>query len=258
MANIQTLLDLQGQAALVTGASSGIGLHVARTLADAGASVVVAARRADRLEDAVASLRHAGHRAFAVTLDVTQPGAAAQAWQAAEAALEQAVDILFNNAGVIYIERFVSQDPGQVDRVFDTNLRGAFAVAQEAARHMAARGCGSIINVASTAGLRASGQLSSYGASKAALIHLTQTMALELASKGVRVNALAPGNLDTDMHAEFDKAGFESSIRQRIPMRRFGNPADLDGATLLLASSAGSYITGAVLPVDGGQLLSWM
>lgn len=249
---------MHGQAALVTGASSGIGLHVARTFAEAGASVVLAARRADRLHEAVNALREAGHRAFAVALDVTQPGAAADAWQASETALDQPVDILFNNAGVIYVERFWLQEPDEVERVFRTNLYGAFAMAQEAARRMVARGSGSIINVASTAGLRAAGRLASYGASKAALLHLTQTMALELASKGVRVNALAPGNLQTDMHAEFGKAGFEESIRQRIPMRRFGAPADLEGAALLLASRAGSYITGAVLPVDGGQLLSWM
>ncbi|MGO4764158.1 SDR family oxidoreductase [Cupriavidus sp. 2KB_3] len=135
-------------------------------------------------------------------------------------------------------------------------MKGAYLMAQEAARRMVQRGEGSIVNIASSSGLRAGGQMSSYGASKAALIHLTQIMALELAGKGVRVNAIAPGNIETDMHAEF--AGIEQGILKRIPMRRFGKPSDLDGAMLLLASDAGRYMTGAVIPVDGGQVLSWM
>lgn len=255
---VANLFELRGQAALVTGASSGIGLHVAGTLAEAGAAVVLAARRIDRLEDAVARLRADGHRAWAIPLDVSVPESATAAWREAEAACGQPIDILVNNAGVIYIEKFVAQKPEEVERILRTNLLGAFALAQEAARAMAPRGSGSIINVASTAGLRAAGHMASYAASKAALIQLTKVAALELASKGVRVNALAPGNLQTDMHAAFEGVGFDASIRQRIPMRRFGQPADLDGATLLLASRAGGYITGAVLPVDGGQLLSWM
>lgn len=145
-----------------------------------------------------------------------------------------------------------------MQRVFDTNLKGAFLVAQEASRHMAARGSGSIINVASTSGLRAAGRLASYGAAKAGLLHLTSIMALELASKGVRVNALVPGNIDIDMQVQFEDAGLAEHIRGRIPQRRFGEMGDLDGASLLLASEAGRYITGAAIPVDGGQLLTWM
>lgn len=258
MSGLASLFDLTGKAAFVTGASSGIGLHTARTLARAGASVVLAARRSDRLSEAVASLRAEGLRADAVSLDLMDPASIAPAWKAAEQFLERPVDILFNNAGSIYIERFVDQSLEEMTRVFDTNLKGNFLVAQEAARHMAARGSGCIINIASSSGLRAGGHMSSYGASKAGLIHLTQIMALELAGKGVRVNALAPGNIQTDMHAHFAEHGFDESIRKRIPMRRFGMPPDLDGATLLLASEAGRYITGAVLPVDGGQTLSWM
>jgi NAD(P)-dependent dehydrogenase (short-subunit alcohol dehydrogenase family) len=253
-----TLFTLAGKTAFVAGASSGIGLHTARLLAQAGASVVLAARRADRLSDAVASLRAEGLQANAVSLDLMDPSSIAPAWKAAEQVLGGPVDILFNNAGTIYVERFVDQTLEEVTRIFDTNLKGNFLVAQEAARHMTARGTGCIINVASSSGLRAGGHMSSYGASKAGLIHLTQIMALELAGKGVRVNALAPGNIQTDMHAHFADHGFEDSIRKRIPMRRFGQPADLDGATLLLASDAGRYITGAILPVDGGQTLSWM
>lgn len=258
MNRLASLFDLTGKTALVTGASRGIGLHVANTLAQAGAAVALAARRVDQLESAVAALREAGHEACAVALDVTKPEAIPAAWQSSEAQLDRPIDILFNNAGVIYLERFALQDPVEVDRIFDTNLKGAFRIAQEAARHMAPRGTGSIINVASTAGLRAGSYLSSYGASKAALIHLTRIMALELAGKGVRVNALAPGNLETDMHGQFEAKGFDENLRKRIPMRRIGGPGDLDGATLLLASEAGSYMTGVVIPVDGGQLLSWM
>jgi NAD(P)-dependent dehydrogenase (short-subunit alcohol dehydrogenase family) len=242
----------------VTGASRGIGLHTARTLAQAGAAVALAARSIDQLEAAVTVLRATGHEACAVTLDVTKPEMITAAWKSSEAQLGRPIDILFNNAGVIYLEPFVSQDPAEVERIFETNLKGAFLMAQEAARHMARRGTGSIINVASTAGLRAGTYLSSYGAAKAALIHLTRIMALELASKGVRVNALAPGNMETDMHGQFEARGFDENLRKRIPMRRIGEPGHLDGATLLLASEASSYMTGVVIPVDGGQVLSWM
>lgn len=253
-----SLFDLSGKAAFVAGASSGIGLHSARLLAQAGASVALAARRVDRLADAVAQLTDEGHRACAVNLDVTQIDSIAPAWAEAQRQLDQPIDILLNNAGIIHIERFTEQKTEDVSRIFDTNLKGAFLVAQEAARHMVAQGSGSIVNVASSSGLRASGHMSSYGASKAGLIHLTHIMALELAGKGVRVNALAPGNILTDMQAHFSEHGFEETIRKRIPMRRFGEPSDLDGAMLLLASDAGRYITGVVLPVDGGQILSWM
>lgn len=258
MSTLQSLFDLTGKTAFVAGASSGIGLHTARLFAQAGASVILAARRADRLADAVSSLKAEGFQAGAVSLDVMDPSSIAPAWASAQELAGQSIDILFNNAGVIYVERFTDQALEEVSRIFDTNLKGNFLVAQEAARHMATQGGGCIINVASSSGLRAGGHMSSYGASKAGLIHLTQIMALELAGKGVRVNALAPGNIETEMHAHFADHGFDESIRKRIPMRRFGQPSDLDGATLLLASDAGRYITGAVVPVDGGQTLSWM
>lgn len=245
-----SIFDLRGKAAFISGASSGIGQHTARMLAKAGAAVALAARRTDRLDAVVAELRSERHKACAVRLDVTDPSTIEPAWREAEHQLGQPIDILFNNAGVIYIERFTSQSYEAVSRIFDTNLKGAFMVAQEAARHMSTHGQGSIINIASSSGLRAGGQMSSYGASKAALIHLTQIMALELARKGVRVNALAPGNIQTDMQAEFTERGIEDGIMKRIPMRRFGEPSDLDGATLLLASDAGRYMTGAVIPVD--------
>jgi NAD(P)-dependent dehydrogenase (short-subunit alcohol dehydrogenase family) len=255
--NLSTLFSLAGKSALITGASSGSGLHRARTLAQAGARVVLAARRKSKLDIAVADLSAAGHRAYAVELDVTDAASIESAMKESEQLLDQPLDILVNNAGVLHVEKFLEEKADAFDRVFDTNYRGAFLVAQHAARRMAGRG-GSIINIASTAGLRAAGHLSSYASSKAALIQLTHVMALELASKGIRVNAICPGNILTDMHAVFEETGLDQSVLKRIPMRSFGEPHHLDGATLLLASNAGAYMTGAVIPVDGGQLLAWL
>jgi NAD(P)-dependent dehydrogenase (short-subunit alcohol dehydrogenase family) len=250
------LFTLKGSVALVSGASSGIGLHLSNALARAGARVAIAARRKDKIESAADDLVSNGHQAVAVPLDVTKRETIAAAFDAVEGALGP-VDVLINNAGVIYIKRFTDQDESQVARLFDTNLKGAFLVAQEAARRMMKLGHGAIVNVASTAGMRAAGFLSSYAASKAAIIRLTEVMALELASKGIRVNAICPGNIETDMHGAFGK-DLQESILQRIPQGRFGKPDDLDGAVLLMSSAAGRYITGATLTVDGGQALSWM
>ena len=250
------MFSLKGKVAFISGASSGIGLHLAGVMARAGAAVALAARRRDKLEAAVAALCADGHKACAVQLDVSDAASVAPAFDAAEKALGAGVDVLINNAGVVYLKRFVDQDPAEVAQLFATNLQGAFFVGQEAARRMAKRASGAIINVASVAGLRAAGFLSSYGASKAALLSLSQVMALELAAKGVRVNAICPGNIETDMHGAF--SGMEEALLKRIPQRRFGKPEDLDGAILLLASDAGRYITGATLTVDGGQSLSWM
>lgn len=256
--DIGGLFSLSGSAALVTGASSGIGRHMAHTFGAAGAKVVLAARRRALLTQAVDELRHTGIDAHAVELDVTDPDSIRRCWSEAEVAAGQPIDVLFNNAGVLYMERFVDQSVNEIDRVLDTNLRGAMLVAQQAARSMAEHRRGSIINVASTSGLRAAGHLASYAASKAAILHLTGIMALELASRNVRVNALCPGNMVTDMAHTFEAKGFEESLLKRIPMRRFGEVAELDGAALLLASPAGRYMTGATLTVDGGQVLSWM
>jgi NAD(P)-dependent dehydrogenase (short-subunit alcohol dehydrogenase family) len=247
---------LKGSVALVSGASSGIGLHLANVLARVGAKVAIAARRKDKIERAAADLISSGYQVLAVPLDVTQPKTIALAFDTVEDALGQ-VDVLINNAGVIYIKKFLDQEESEVDRIFDTNLKGVFLVAQEAARRMVKLGHGAIVNIASTAGLRAAGFLSSYSASKAAVIRLTEVMALELASKGIRVNAICPGNIETDMHEVFGKE-LQHSILQRIPQRKFGKPEDLDGAVLLMTSAAGRYITGATLTVDGGQALSWM
>lgn len=251
-----SLFGLHGRVALVTGASSGIGLHAARLFSDAGAAVALAARRLDRTETVAAELRARGRQAIAVALDVTRPDAVAPAFDAIEQQLGRSPDLLLNNAGVILAQRFVEQTEEAVGAVFDTNLRGAFRVAQEAARRMVAAAGGSIINVASTAGLRSAGLMSSYATSKAALLHLGGVMALELAGKGIRVNTLCPGNIETDMQDTLH--GVEAALKKRTPMRRFGTVQELDGALLLMAGDAGRYMTGAVITVDGGQTLSWM
>lgn len=251
-----SIFDLPDRCVLVTGASSGIGLHLARVAAAAGASVALAARRADLIEEAAAAIRATGGRAHAVSLDVTAPERLGSVFDEVERALGRPVDVLVNNAGIMVVGKFLAQTVADVDRQFDTNLKGAFLVAQEAARRMVKSGGGNIINVASTAGLRPGAFMASYGAAKAALIHLTRIMALELAPKGVRVNALAPGNFETGMQSALES--FEQAMIQRTPLRRFGKVEDLDGPFLLLASDAGRYMTGAVLTVDGGQTLSWM
>lgn len=252
----ENIFSLQGRTALITGASSGIGLHIAGVYARAGAKVVLAARRLDRIEAAVNDLVRAGHQAFGVHLDVTKTQTIAAAFDRVEQLLGGPLDILFNNSGVIYSRSFLEQEESEISRILDTNLKGAMLVAQQAARRMATAGHGVIINIASTAGLRPGGNLSSYCASKAALIHLGCVMALELASKGIRVNTICPGNIETDMQASLKE--FQQGLIKRTPMRRFGTPQDLDGVALLLASDAGRYMTGTAIPVDGGQTLTWM
>lgn len=255
---IEDLFSLQGKIALITGASSGIGLHFAHLFSAAGARVALVARRIDTIQASVGEIESTGGKAIGLFMDVTDSKSIAPAFDLAETALGGTVEILVNNSGAMYAAGFLDQDEAEVERIFATNLKGAFLVAQEAARRMSSAGRGSIINVASTAGLRPGGLLSSYGASKAGLTHLTCIMALELAGKGIRVNALCPGNIETDMHKTFQDHGVEERLRKRIPQRRFGRPDDLDGAALLLASDAGRYMTGTVIPVDGGQTLSWM
>jgi NAD(P)-dependent dehydrogenase (short-subunit alcohol dehydrogenase family) len=255
---LESLFNLKDKVALVTGASSGFGLHFASVLAKAGAKVALAARRKDRIDSAAQALRSEGAEACAVYLDVSDPATIPHAFDAIENELNACIDILINNAGVIYTKRFLEQEPAEVSQILDTNLKGAFVVAQEAARRMAKEHGGSIVNIASTAGLRAGGRLSSYGAAKAGLIHLNSIMALELAGKNIRVNALCPGNFDTDMHKSFSDAGIADHLIQRIPQKRLGQLSDLDGALLLFSSDAGRYITGATLTVDGGQSVVWM
>lgn len=248
--------DLSGKAAIVTGASSGLGRHFAITLARAGAKVALMARRADLLAEACKEIEAFDGRAAPITLDVSNSDSIRKAIAAAETELGP-VAILVNNAGTAITKPVLNITEEDWDRVMDVNLRGAWRMAQEMARHMVRshRG-GNIINIASVAGLRVSGQISTYGASKAGLIHLTGSMALELARYNIRVNAIAPGYIETDMNREFFATEGGKTMIKRIPQRRIGKPEDLDGALLLLASDASAYMTGSVIVVDGGHLHS--
>jgi NAD(P)-dependent dehydrogenase (short-subunit alcohol dehydrogenase family) len=248
--------DLSGKVALVTGASSGLGVHFARTLAAAGASVAIAARRADRLVSLQAELQKAGGKAAAVELDVQSGKSVSAAFDAAETALG-AIDIVVNNAGISIVKPALDMPEEDWDVVVDTNLRGAWLVAQTAAkRWVAAKRPGVIVNIASILGLRTIGQVAPYNASKAGLIHLTRVLAMEWARHNIRVNAICPGYIETEMNSDFWKTPGGQRLIERIPQRRIGQPEHLDGALLLLASEAGTFMTGSVLTVDGGHTVS--
>ncbi len=246
------LFDLSGKVALVTGASSGLGAHFAHCLGAAGASVVLAARRADRLASLQAELGGKGVKATAVDLDV-QSGASITA------ALEAAgpLDIVVNNAGISIVKPALEMPEEDWDSVVDTNLRGAWLVAQGAARRwVAGKRAGSIVNIASILGLRTIGQVAPYNASKAGLIHLTRALAMEWARHDIRVNAICPGYIETEMNGPFWKTPGGQRLIERIPQRRIGQPQHLDGALLLLASEAGAFMTGSVVTVDGGHTVN--
>jgi NAD(P)-dependent dehydrogenase (short-subunit alcohol dehydrogenase family) len=246
--------SLDGRVAFVTGASSGIGRHLSLALARAGASLAVAARRAERLETLRQEIEAIEARVCCVALDVTDRASVEAGFAAAEAALGT-VDVLVNNAGVADPQKFLDMTEDAWSSVVDTNLTGVWRVAQVAARRMAAGSGGSIINVASALGLAPQKNQANYCAAKAGVIHLTKVMALELANAGVRVNAIAPGYFETEINADFFASPQGSSYIDRLVPRRVGRLEELDGAVLLLASDAGRFITGAVLPVDGGALL---
>jgi NAD(P)-dependent dehydrogenase (short-subunit alcohol dehydrogenase family) len=254
----QNLFSLTNQVALVTGASSGLGRHFALTLARAGAKVAIAARRTDRLEELAKEIAALDARALPVPLDVTDGGSVERAVTAAETELG-AITILVNNAGIATTASFLDQTEEQWRAVLDTNLDGARRVAQATARHMAGHGHGgAIVNVASILGLRPAASVSAYAAAKAGLISLTQTMALELARHRIRVNALAPGYVETDLNRDFLNSPAGEAMLKRVPLRRFGEPEDLDGALLLLASGAGRYMTGSIIVADGGHALGFL
>jgi NAD(P)-dependent dehydrogenase (short-subunit alcohol dehydrogenase family) len=245
--------DMTGKTALVTGASSGLGLHFARVLAGQNCHVILAARRFDTIAAIADEIVRDGGTASAVAMDV----ASSQSVEAALKGVSGPIDILVNNAGITATKSLLDMSEADFGQILDTNLKGVFNVAQAVARRMRAenRG-GSIVNIASILGLRVASQVSAYAASKAAVIQLTKSMALEWARFGIRVNALCPGYIETPLNDDFFATDAGKALINRIPQRRLGRAGELDAPLLLLASPAGSYITGSVLVVDGGHLVS--
>jgi NAD(P)-dependent dehydrogenase (short-subunit alcohol dehydrogenase family) len=244
------LFSLKGRVALVTGASGGFGRHFGRVLHAAGASVALAARRPDAVAADTAFL---GDRAMAVALDVTDAASIAAALEAVEARFGTC-DLLVNNAGIAATSPVLDHSAADWDAVMDVDLRGAFVVAQAAARRMVAAGQGgAIVNIASIAGLRTMNGIAAYAAAKAGLLHLTRQMGVELARHRIRVNALAPGYIETDINRDFFASAPGQAMIKRIPQRRLGRVDDLTGPLLLLASEAGAHMTGSVVTVDGGH-----
>lgn len=246
-------LRLDGKTALVTGASGGLGARFAQTLAEAGARVVLAARRLEAMEALRDELPGAGHRC--VRMDVADRASVDAAF--AKLGDVGPVEIVVNNSGVAATSPALDEPDADWDRVLRVNLDGARAVSLAAARRLVEAGRpGSIINIASILGLRQGGAVTAYATSKAALIQLTKQHALEWARHRIRVNALAPGYIETDINRGFFDTEAGGALIKRLPQRRLGQAEELDGPLLLLASDAGSYITGAVLAVDGGHLTS--
>ena len=250
------MFNLAGRVALVTGASSGLGQQFARALADNGAAVALVARRADRLSAFKAELEKAGAKAIAIEADVTSSADRARAFDEVEAAFGT-VTILVNNAGVAQQPlRATEVDADEWRRVLSTDLDALFYWAQEGARRMlAAKLPGSIVNIASVLGLNVAKGTAAYSVAKAAVIQATKALSIELAFKGVRVNAIAPGWFVTAINDDYLNSEAGQAMKRDIPMGRFGQTGDLDGALLLLASDAGRYITGATIVVDGGQVV---
>jgi NAD(P)-dependent dehydrogenase (short-subunit alcohol dehydrogenase family) len=245
--------DLKGQVALVTGASSGIGRHLAELLATAGAKVALAARRIDRLAEVAEGIRAEGGDCLPIACDVTRADDVAAAVAAAETGLGS-VSILVNNAGVVVSKPLFEHTEADWDHVVDTNLKGTWLVAREFAHHLVEqKRPGRIINITSVLASRTIGRVPAYCAAKAGLTHLTQVLAMELARHGILVNALAPGYVETDFNRAFFQTEPGKALISRIPLKRLGQTEDLDGALLFLASPASAYVTGAVIAVDGGH-----
>ena len=247
---------LDGKLALVTGAGSGLGRQFALTLAEAGASVALAARRREKLEETAALVGDAGGSAICLELDVTDSDSIRTCF-AELGDVAGAPDVLVNNAGIARQAFLTEISEEDWDAVLDTNLKGVFMVGQAAARAMIAGGkSGSIVNIASVLGLRVSKALASYIAAKAGVVHLTRAMALEFTRYGIRVNAIAPGYFVTEINQDQFEQGAHELVKQRVPMGRVGDLQEIGGPLLLLASDAGSYMTGSVVTVDGGHVCS--
>ncbi|MBV9757387.1 MAG: SDR family oxidoreductase [Alphaproteobacteria bacterium] len=253
MPDLDRLFAMEGRTALVTGASSGLGRYFAGVLHEAGARVVLAARRRDRIEAEAARL---GERAHAVAMDVADEASVLAAFDRI-GELAGVCDVLINNAGTAAPRPALDITAAEWDAVLDVNLRGAFLVAREAARRLVAAGRpGSIVNIASILAERVTGGVASYTASKAGLLQLTRSLALELARHRIRVNALAPGYIATEINVGFFDTEAGKAMIRRIPQRRLGEFSDLAGPLLLLASDAGAHMTGAAITVDGGHAIN--
>ena len=250
------LFDLSNEVILITGASQGLGRQFARVLSAHGASVALAARQVAKLNSLEEEIKGRGGRAVAVQMDVTELASIPAALDAGEAALGP-ITVLINNAGIAVEKLAVEQTEADWDAVIGANLKGAYFTATELARRMIARKqAGNIVNIASVLGFGVMKFLAPYTISKAGIVQATKAMALELSSSNIRVNALAPGYIDTEMNHEFWATPAGEKLTKRIPQRRIGAESDLDGAIMLLASSASRYMTGSVVTVDGGFLLT--
>ena len=254
-------IDLSGRVALVTGASSGLGAQFARTLASAGAGVVLAARRVERLKTLRAEIEAADGDAHVVGMDVTDIDSIRAAVAHAETEMGT-IDILVNNSGVGLTGKLADVTPEDYDYVMNTNTRGAFFVAQEVAKRMIARSKGAapgtftggrIVNVASMAGLRVFPQIGVYCMSKAAVVHMTRAMALEWGRFGINVNALCPGYIDTEINHHVWQTEAGQKMVQDMPRKRIGQPKDLDAALMMLCANESHFVNGAVISADDGQ-----
>ena len=248
--------NLKGRRILITGASSGLGRHFALTLAREGARLALAARRVDLLESLSRDVSGAGGEAVVIRLDVTSP-ADIEAAVAGTVEAFGGIDILINNSGVAPSDMAIDVTEETWDRVMDTNLKGAWLMSQAAARAMIEGGnSGNIINIASVLAIRSQKGTTPYGISKAGLVRMTKSLALEWARYGIRVNAIAPGYFATDIAKNYIDSDAGQRMVNNIPQRRYGSAEDLDGVLLLLAGDGSRYMTGVCIPVDGGHSLA--
>ena len=243
--------SLKDKIAIITGASQGLGKQFATLAAANGAKVALAARQVPKLEELKNKLEECGSEVMVVEMDVLDQESIIKG--VAEVESKWAIpDILINNAGLAINKPFLDVEESEYDRVLDTNLKGCFFCAQAVARRMVEKKSGSIINISSVLGTRPIGTLTTYCASKGGLNQLTATMALELARYNIRVNAIAPGYIETPMNSDFFKSSPGKALINSVPQRRLGQVQDLDGVLLLLASDASNFVTGTVMTVDGG------
>lgn len=243
---------MSGRTVLVTGASSGLGAHFAAMFARDGDRVILAARSTDKLAALAGDIRAAGGTCLTVAMDVVDPASVAEAFDT----VDGRIDVVVNNAGIAANGPAISTDPAEFAAVLDTNVKGVFHVAQAAARRMRDADGGAIVNVASILGFRVAGNVAAYTASKAAVVQLTQALALEWARHRIRVNALCPGYIETPLNRDFFASDAGQALIRRIPQRRLGQLADLEAPLRLLCSDQAGYMTGASLVVDGGHLCS--